>query len=402
MKNTTMGKNIFPKTIRDKFNYPFFIQKDGLYVITLVARCHSAKQIGQKGGEDLRMEIDGRRFREIPPLVRPQYQNIAPAWNGSRLNGLKKTVVFLLLLDSGQHELVFMVDNGAVIETEPQIKLVDNYNQIDFTIGQQAEDGDRRPWFAFALVDLPLKSFSVDITVNYHFRDSDDVKLLVDDTVKKNNFSILHRNWLWSGNFLAKVLGKERQKKTFKENLIRGIHYIDFWADRMPILHEVIMDLGVDKLKRIPSVENPKWTGNFEDDTEQMILARVIFGEAENQSKEAKIGVGFTVLNRIKKQKKQWGYTVHEIILKESQYDSFWNIETRNKIRNPLGNIANRTVWNESYEVAGVVLSEQIADPTFGATHFHSFNHPMDFPPWATENDFKIKINKIYFYELET
>lgn len=239
-----MSENIFPKTIKDEFIYSFSVEQFGLYVITLVARCRSAKQIGQKGGEDLWVEIDGRKFREVPAHAKPQYQDIPTAWNGSRLNGLSKTVVFLLILDSGEHELVFIPDNGAIIETQPQVKLVSNYNQINFNIEQYAEDGDRRPWFTFALVDLPLKSFSADITVNYRFRDSDDVKLLVDGQVKKNNFSILRRSWLWSANLLTKVLKKERQKKTLEENLNKGIHYIEFWADRMPVLHQIVLDLG--------------------------------------------------------------------------------------------------------------------------------------------------------------
>ena len=111
-----MDKNIFPKKIADKFNYTFSVKEFGLYAITLIASCRSAKQTSQKGGEDLQVEIDGRRFREVPAQAKPQYQDIPPAWNGSQLKGLKKTVAFLLLLDSGEHEIVFIPDNGATIE----------------------------------------------------------------------------------------------------------------------------------------------------------------------------------------------------------------------------------------------------------------------------------------------
>ena len=218
----------------------------------------------------------------------------------------------------------------------------------------------------------------------------------------KNIFSILRRDWLWSANIFTYFFKNNRQKKNFEENLDSDIHYIDFWADRMPTLHEIIFDLGVDKLKRIPSVENPKWTDeNFIDDSEQMILARVILGEGENQSKEARTGIGFTVLNRIKKHKKQWGYNVHEVILKESQYDSFWNKNTKDKVRDPLNNNVSISVWNKCYAVAEAVLGGQIADPTFGATHFHSYKHQIDFPWWATEKNLKTKIDRVYFYGLE-
>ena len=86
--------------------------------------------------------------------------------------------------------------------------------------------------------------------------------------------------------------------------------------------------------------------------------------------------------------------------VKRIPYDSFWNKDTKNKVRNPLLNNINRSTWNECYEVAQFVLSGQVTDPTFGATHFHSFKHQKDFPHWATKKNFKVKIDAVYFYEL--
>ncbi len=399
-----MSENIFPKTITDKFSYSFSVDRFGLYAITLMARCRSAKQIGQTGGEDLWVEIDGRRFREVPEFAKPQYQDIPPAWNGSRLNGLNKTVVFLLLLDPGQHELVFISDKGGMVETEPQLRFITNYNQIKFNIEQHAEDGDRRPWFTIALIDLPLKSFSADVTVNYRFRDSDDVKLLVDGKVKKNYLSILRRSWLWLANILTKISKEERQKKIFEENLGRGDHYIEFWADRMPILHEVVLDLGLDKLTRIPSVRNPKWTGeNFRDDSEQMILARAIFGEARDSrlSDKVRVAVGWTIRNRVEDLKNRWGKTYHAVILQVKQYSAF-NQTNKNRpfVENPLfaGSEIDRKAWFKCYEIAGQVLNRSISDPTEGANHY--FDDSIGTPSWATKENFVIKIDTISFYRL--
>lgn len=71
--------------------------------------------------------------------------------------------------------------------------------------------------------------------------------------------------------------------------------------------------LVIEQAKKIPSVDDPEWTGDFNDDTEQIILARMILGEAENQKEETKIGVGFSVLNRIGKNKKSWGNNIHSV-----------------------------------------------------------------------------------------
>lgn len=54
-----------------------------------------------------------------------------------------------------------------------------------------------------------------------------------------------------------------------------------------------------------------------------------------------------------------------------------------------------------SYEAAKGILSESLKDPTNEATNFHSFSNTEEFPSWATEENFKIKLGDIYFYELE-
>lgn len=177
----------------------------------------------------------------------------------------------------------------------------------------------------------------------------------------------------------------------------------------MPILHNVVIDFGK-KLEspeptvRVPTVDNPEWTGDFNDDTEEMLLARLIFGEAEGQPKEAKIGVGFTVLNRLKKQRSNWGFTKREIILKEDQYDGLWNEYTWDKVRNPLADAGERRrkEWFESYDVARGVLAGALTDPTSGATNFHSFKRKEEFPDWATDEAWKVTLGDIYFYELES
>lgn len=352
----------FPKKISEKYIIIFSANQSGLYKITITAHC--------KKSQDLRVEIDSTKLREIPAEEKPQYMNIPPAWNGSQLKGLKKTVVFILKLDKGNHTVIFISNNGATLEEFNKEYITDPQN-IQFNLEKQAEDGDRRPWYTFVLIDLPLKSLTADITANWHFLDGDDVKLIIDNTIKKNPHSILHRNWAWSAGILRKIFGRERAEKTFKENLESGVHYIEFWADRTPTIHNVKLDLGSVNLKRIPTVDDPEWTGDFADDTEEMILARLIFGEAENQSKETKIWVAGSVLNRVKAA--AWPDTIHGVILQLDQYDPFKPEDTNYpKIINPLNGADKlRTeAWVQSYEVAKGVLSEKIENPT-EATHFH-------------------------------
>lgn len=383
--------NQLPKKITDVTTIPFSIDKSRLYSISITARCESAKQ-------DLRIEIDTLKLREIPTKDKPQYNNIPPAWNGTELKGLAKTIIFILKLNKGEHTLKFIPNQGAFID-EYKIEHISDSRNIQFNLNTQAEDGDRRPWLTFVLIDLSLKTITADVSVKWHFLDGDDVKLLIDNTVKTNSRSILHKNWIWSASILKKFFGTDREEKTFTENLNSGVHYIEFWADKTPIIHSVELDIEEVELKRILTVDDPEWTGNFSDDPDEILLARLILGEMEGQSKEAKTGVAFTVVNRLKKQNKNWGLSIKEVILKKDQYDGMWNKNTYGKVRNPLSGVSEKE-WRESYEIAVKVLSGKISDLTSGATHFYSTADNIGFPSWTTKETLRIKIGITYFYEL--
>ncbi|MEW6610727.1 MAG: cell wall hydrolase [Patescibacteria group bacterium] len=391
----------YPKKITTVTGHSFVVEQEGWNLITMTARCQSAKQNDIKNGEDLRVEIDGMQLREVPPLDKPQYFDIPPAWNGTKLKGLSKTVALLLHLKKGEHKLVFVPRHGATIEREPVVTRVHNQQQLTLEINEQAEDGDRRTWYTFALIDLPLRSITADITVKWRIGDSDDVKLIIDDVVKKNSLSILHRDWMWSGNIFKKLLGRERREKTFKESLEKSTHYIEFWADKTPTLHRVILDIGESEVERAPTVDDPRWTGDFKDDTDQMMLARAIFGEARDirLSDQARIGVGWSIRNRV--EDSRWPNTYQEVITQPLQYSAFNEGDpNRQYVENPFfdNSQSNREAWYRCYEIAGQVIVGKVDDPTHGANHY--YDDSINTPYWASDKTFVIKIDTIIFHKL--
>ncbi|MFC1756959.1 transglycosylase SLT domain-containing protein [Patescibacteria group bacterium] len=235
----------FNKTIKENFDYDFDVEKRGPYVISITATCRSGKQIKERGGEDLGVEIDGQSFREIPPDKNIQLYNIPASWNGTKLKGLNKTVVFILCLRKGNHKIIFTPYKGAKIENLEIKKLGQNIKDLVFDINEQAEDGDRRSWYTFVLANLPLKFLTTKATTKWRFLDSDDIKLIIDGKIQKpEGFFSKWRNWLWSGSIFTKLFQKETQVKTIETNLAKGLHYIEFWADKTPTLHNVGLDFG--------------------------------------------------------------------------------------------------------------------------------------------------------------
>ncbi|MBU4348144.1 cell wall hydrolase, partial [Patescibacteria group bacterium] len=390
------------KKITKQFIYKFNISQKGLYSISISATCKSGKILGLFGGEDSRVEIDGLKLREIPAKGKPQYFNIPSAWNGTKLKGLPKTVIFILELDKGQQTIKFIPKRGVVIEKEPEIKLIRDSRSIRLNLNSTAENRNGQPWITLTLIDLPLKILDVSVKCAKRFLDSDDVKLIIDGDIQKNKqANWWAKNWYWQGRRLQ---GKTEETR-FYPKLPQGIHYLEFWADRQPTLNWVGMDLGMKedeapRNNKIPTVDNPKWTGDFNDDTEQILLARTIFGEARSLPEKGRIAVGWSIRNRIKDPRR--GDTYHKVILQPIQYSAF-NKEDPNRpfVENPQISEDQIDDWYECYEIAGKVMRGKVNDPTDGANHYYS-----DYirPPYWTKSksaEFKIKIGNTLFYDLK-
>lgn len=392
----------YNKKIKENFVYDFEAQKEGLYLIEISARAKSEKQIGAGAtdDEDLRVEIDNRPF---PKPDNPQrYLDLPAAFSGGKLHGLSKTVYFLINLSQGRHHITFIPDQNPLLEKLDIYFIGDSIAKVDLAIDQQAEDGDRRPWLTVALIDLPLKSMTAEVTTRWRWRDSDDVKLIINSQIQKNPFSLLHKNWLWCANIFKKLFQKETQTKTIKTDLSSGLHYIELWADRMPSIYNLELDFGV-TIKRIPTGYDPNWSGNFNDDSEQMILARAIWGEARGTSKKARLAVAWSIKNRLG-MRDEWD-SYHNIILAKAQYSAFWekspNDPNLRALQDPLGttnNPADHQKWQETYEIAGQVINNKVPDPTNGANHYYDDSIPA--PYWATADTFKIKIDNLNFHHL--
>lgn len=381
-----------------------FSSFSSFHLIVITARAKGKKQISDNAtdDEDLVVKIDDKSF---PTLSRPERLIDSPtAFSGGTLHGLSKTVYFLTFLKGKDHVVRLETDKPSHTATFESVEVYTlNLQKIlSLKVENQAEDGDRRPWLTFALDNLPLVSVTPTITYSHRKRDSDDVKIILDGKTQGNILrKIKHFLWRYVGSRLPRFFTKT-QTETFTVNLSPGLHYLEFEADRMPTLNKLVIDFGTTPPipPGIPSVDNPKWTKDFYDDTPELLLARLLLGEAEDQSREAKSWVAGSVLNRVKAE--AWPKTIHGVILQPDQYDPFKPIDLNfPKITDPLGDISEKRkrIWKECYEIATGFLSENIFNPT-EATHFHGRGVTKD---WFLENivpngRFIRQIDDTYFY----
>lgn len=384
-----------------------FSSYSSYHLVEITARAEGEKQLGQGAtdDEDLTVEIDGRIF---PKLDDPDRLVDSPtAFSGGRLHNLSQTIYFLTFLKGRNHRLVLSAETppGTATFESLTVYTLNLDRRLAVNVQAQAEDGDRRPWLTFALVGFPLVSFTPMVTYSHRKKDSDDLKIIIDGKVQGNLVrTIKHFLWRFVGSLLPGKLPPRMEEETFFANLPRGLHYLEFHADRTPTLHSLSLDLGnlPSTPGGIPSVNNPKWTGDFYDDLPGMILAGVIFGEAEGVSEKAKIWVGWTIKNRVLAQRKEeWGLTLHEVILRENQYEAFTKRERLDKMKNPLNTLDEKAkqAWFVSYRVAVGILAGSIPDLTEGATNFYS-TPIIQVPYWATKEREKGVVDNLHFYKL--
>ena len=146
-----------------------------------------------------------------------------------------------------------------------------------------------------------------------------------------------------------------------------------------PIIPEINRTRDYQKI-RTPEIDYR--TTDFSTDSDEVLLARMLFGEAENCKDTERIAIAHTALNRIYDGKKWNGETLREVILKPWQYSCFNKKDAnREKLMNPER--YNRNERNRCLKIAEDVLSGKYPDPTSGATHY--FNPRDANPKWANE-----------------
>lgn len=397
--NDLMPKD-FPQSITDKTQKKFKISASGLYAINITAGCDKK--------DDLRIEIDDQFFREIPPEKNTQKFDVPAAWNGTKLKGRSQTNIFLLKIETGEHAITFIPKGNVQVESFDFQQILDTTN-IELNLEQQAENGNGRPWVTVTLIDLPLKSIVIETSVDWHLFDGDDVKLIIDNQVEKNPDSKLWKDWVWHATPKQLLSGPKREQKVVAKDLPKGAHYIEVWADKTPTLHKIILDLGnlesepaQPEPTNTPTVENPKWTGDFSDDTDQIILARALFGEARNTlvPDEARIAISWVIKNRVIST--GWPDTYLGVITKPRHFSAF-NLGDDNRpfVEDPLhkNNEVDKKAWEHTYDIARKIIKGEITDPTQGANHY--YDDSISAPDWAKDQKPTLIISYINQHEVE-
>lgn len=140
-------------------------------------------------------------------------------------------------------------------------------------------------------------------------------------------------------------------------------------------------------------------TTDFSSDSDEVLLARIIFGEAEKCSYLEKVAVGYTAVTRANDGLKWNGETLREVVLKQNkrgvhQYSCFNNGDPARKMLMNPENYDSES-FNECLTVASEVLSREIPDPTNGADHYFNLVKIKSDKIKSTTRKYETQIRKL-------
>lgn len=279
------------KAIIDKdFERPFEVEKDGLYLLEISARCKNWRQNWGRlfDDDDLTISLDNQDLSGV--TGRRAFEKPKAGWNGNQLKNLSQINVFVIRLKAGEHKLFFKPDQSPKLEFL-RIYQITNPSKVEFVTqspNNQAEDGNLRPWYIFALIDLALENLTIAAKASSGRQhtlfqsDDDDLQIKINGKRQRNDAPKSHHYWFWCGKVL------KGESRTFEKdlNLPSGTRYIELLADRTPTLGKVVFSLKgvlpVGKVKLYKDVTAAAWVhlrAKASDADDSEILAKLYDGD---------------------------------------------------------------------------------------------------------------------------
>lgn len=124
------------------------------------------------------------------------------------------------------------------------------------------------------------------------------------------------------------------------------------------------------------------------------LLALAVWREARGEIFKAKLGVAWSIMNRVARPG-WWGKSIFEVITKKFQYSSFLANDP-NSIKFPDPDDAT---WKDSVKAAYAAMLSNMPDPTFGASHYHDMSMDSNKPEWAKTGIYLTSIGALRFYK---
>jgi len=117
--------------------------------------------------------------------------------------------------------------------------------------------------------------------------------------------------------------------------------------------------------------------------------------EVRGESRECKIGVGYSIMNRVERPS-WWGKNLMGVIKARLQYSSMTYPKDPQLTTWPAQEDVS---WQECFRAASDVMGKQVDNPAPHADSYFDISIPN--PVWATDDKFVAQIGRIKFYNVD-
>jgi len=124
-------------------------------------------------------------------------------------------------------------------------------------------------------------------------------------------------------------------------------------------------------------------------------LALTVWREARGEPFHGKLGVAFSIMNRVKRPA-WWGNDLQGVVFKRWQYSSMTDPKDPQVTKWPL---SGDPAWQECLEVAEMAILGAIPSPVDGADSYFDLSIPA--PKWANEENFVCAIGRLRFHDVD-
>ena len=135
----------------------------------------------------------------------------------------------------------------------------------------------------------------------------------------------------------------------------------------------------------------------FKDQSELVLLAQAILGEAEGETLEGKLAVGNVVMNRARDPR--WGSTVQEVVLQPWQFSAFNSGSPRISVMRQPIRFAGKEIWRDCIAAACSAMFGFEEDPTNGSDHY-LVTSIKDRTSWSKGREPEVVIGHHSFYRI--
>jgi len=228
-------KGAYPLNTTDTLT--FQTPKSSFYLLKVKAKAKSEKQRDSIDDEDITIKIDTLEFPK--PNTLSKLINSPASFNGGKLHNTEQIIYFIIYLKTGEHTIELIPQHGDgsdIIEVSYDEINIQN-NQVTLNLNQQLEDRDKNPWITFVLVEIGVKSFSIETKVRWHLFDGDDIKVIINGQIQKATTKY-RKDWIIKTNPLN-IFGKTETVKLTPNLPTQPYNYIDLYTDKTPTLKSI-------------------------------------------------------------------------------------------------------------------------------------------------------------------